>query len=1275
MKNILKSYYKKKWLIVFVLVSIAAVFSLVNPAQAKAAYFQKVDPEADGTESWEIRPDLGPSQVVTILPGGYGNGITAPLISLHVMGPNTVVKILGPHTFYNLTVDNGATITTEALVRGDDYTVVANNHIFSATTYTYPLNPSAQEKVIDLSVKNKLILNGTITADGLGYRGGYLPFDGSDLLMPTDENVFQLSSCYVAGVLYDVCYLNLLRGTQRGHGPGGGQERITYENLKDAGAGGSFGGLGAPGFACDDARCTTTQTVVPVWMPSPGPTYGVVGDFGSGGGYANHRSLFYPANGGAGGGVIKIKAKKIEMGSNSSITANGVSGEGDDQHETAGGAGSGGSIDLLFHEGSVRQPLAGAGVNNNPNEDFQAWRAHPGVVDIDSSRAGQVSGSVGIAAEGGDGIYYAGAGGGGRIHIGPLPTLTSTLTADPSTGVSPLSSRLTATAGGTATGTLNYSFWWNCENSSTSVSETIAACGNPTNDIGAKFDGVDVLTEDPLHTYASADTYHPKVIIERGVSLPTSSQATVTVSDQNLPETLAGTLTATPPGGDTPLTTNLTAAIDPTSTATNTISYTFWWDCDKTGSVADLSRSVDSGGCGDPGSGSPTLYGEKHDKLADTTANNTITISHIYDSNGPNKTYHPKVIIEQGTAPAATASADVAVTRPSLTGTLRANPAGGLAPLSSQLVATATGSIGSVNYTFWYNCDKTGNSVEGMSLDSNCHSPGASGSPTQYGEKHDGQSDSYTSPAHVFEAGIYNIKLIIERGEAAPLDLHFTMTVDDDTPVVYALDITSLTANPSSGLQPLNPSLAIDYNANVAGPWDVYVYCKTANTTPDFTYLNQPDASTAADSSGRASPWFSGSISIPPPSPDTHCAYTGSNSGAITLRVVMKNSARPTVLDSATVGLNAIVPTYGLTIAATGTGSAAAISVKEFTSNQPAGVTMRYTMYCDRNDTSTTVTNDYDAQISSTQRANVPIGVCNYTAFGTYYPKVIVEYPLGSPAVLTPVAQDTDIYDYSGGSGGKTLFASLSASPNPGAVNRSIILTGSKSEGTAAGNLNYKFYCKNTDTEPALDTTIAARSTQATCTYGSNGSYIAKLVLTQENIFAIAQTTIMIVDPTLLVSLTPIPNNPAINVPVTLKAVVSGTTQGDIIYEFYCLKDDANYAKRIVSASTSVQADNLCKYDTAGSLQAMVKVSRESQAAQALATITVSSSGTNGQIIFEEDGGPIKIRGSLVANQVIFNARNKGSQKYSVRIYSDKNVLASRLPGFSDIMTIINQKQ
>lgn len=106
----------------------------------------------------------------------------------------------------------------------------------------------------------------------------------------------------------------------------------------------------------------------------------------------------------------------------------------------------------------------------------------------------------------------------------PSDNLSATFTAVPSTGEAPLSSTLTATITSTGTATKNYKFWWNCPNYSPAANPTFdaarSACGDPTDPAkGARFDGSADQAKAVFHTYQSAGTYAPAVLIEQGTSV------------------------------------------------------------------------------------------------------------------------------------------------------------------------------------------------------------------------------------------------------------------------------------------------------------------------------------------------------------------------------------------------------------------------------------------------------------------------------------------------------------------------------------------------------------------------------------------------------------------------------------------------------------------------------------------------------------------------------------------------------------------------------------
>ncbi len=158
--------------------------------------------------------------------------------------------------------------------------------------------------------------------------------------------------------------------------------------------------------------------------------------------------------------------------------------------------------------------------------------------------------------------------------------LSVALVVNPSSGPDPLPTTLTATVSGSAVGPINYSFWWDCPNPTTSVAAATAACGalpppSPgtcvTNSSGAKCNGMASAVQSVPNTYTPAGNYNAKVIVERGAAPSAEKRRAVTV-------------TAPPPGPSTH-----TECVANSCTIVN---------------GAGLSRCVSNSDCGS--SGSPT---------------------------------------------------------------------------------------------------------------------------------------------------------------------------------------------------------------------------------------------------------------------------------------------------------------------------------------------------------------------------------------------------------------------------------------------------------------------------------------------------------------------------------------------------------------------------------------------------------------------------------------------------------------------------------------------
>lgn len=110
---------------------------------------------------------------------------------------------------------------------------------------------------------------------------------------------------------------------------------------------------------------------------------------------------------------------------------------------------------------------------------------------------------------------------------------SATLGASPSSGFAPLSTNLTANVNGSE-GTINYIFWWNCNNAGAGVEAVTSACGDPNDpNIGAKFDNQSETQKTVNHVYSGTGSYTVKVIVERGSR---SAESRVSINVQTPPE-------------------------------------------------------------------------------------------------------------------------------------------------------------------------------------------------------------------------------------------------------------------------------------------------------------------------------------------------------------------------------------------------------------------------------------------------------------------------------------------------------------------------------------------------------------------------------------------------------------------------------------------------------------------------------------------------------------------------------------------------------------------
>lgn len=212
--------------------------------------------------------------------------------------------------FKSLTIENGAIITNEALTRAD--TLEDLNHDKSLADQ--PIG-QARWKKVDIEVTGAINFKsgGKIDVTGKGYPGAY--FSWNDTTGDGNKGCDGNEMGHLVGVnginpdhpdvhntqfLYDY-----------GFGPGGG---IAYNQRNNStGGGGSFAGYGKSG---------TGDTAVSINLPAVNYLNSIDRlEWGSGGGAASHRGTAANvpnadvtcANGGAGGGIINLKADTLNM--------------------------------------------------------------------------------------------------------------------------------------------------------------------------------------------------------------------------------------------------------------------------------------------------------------------------------------------------------------------------------------------------------------------------------------------------------------------------------------------------------------------------------------------------------------------------------------------------------------------------------------------------------------------------------------------------------------------------------------------------------------------------------------------------------------------------------------------------------------------------------------------------------------------------------------------------------------------------------------------------
>lgn len=338
--------------------------------------------------------------------------------------------------FKSLTLENGAVITHEALIIDDMIRKPDKSYEKSITNQT---TGKARWKKVDMEVTNAINFRsgGKIDVTGKGYPGAYFSWDGVNGI--GDQGCNKDDMGHLVGI--DGINPNLLQFQGNyGFGPDGGVA-FKQNDFSDAG-GGSYAGTGKPGKG----------QVKAINNPQVPYLNGIRLEWGSGGGADSHRdkAAGIPnadvacANGGAGGGIIDVKADTLNMagfGSSSAMIL--ADGERDvktpalgpntsifmfqnDSNSVGSGGGAGGVIRLTFN--NVTPMAGGSGISvaggTNPLPGGDSDGHIDGIVPLNLKQ---------VSAQGGNRSEYnrpstGSGGGGGWIVLGSFsaaPTIQS----------------------------------------------------------------------------------------------------------------------------------------------------------------------------------------------------------------------------------------------------------------------------------------------------------------------------------------------------------------------------------------------------------------------------------------------------------------------------------------------------------------------------------------------------------------------------------------------------------------------------------------------------------------------------------------------------------------------------------------------------------------------------------------------------------------------------------------------------------------------------------
>jgi len=432
-------------------------------------------------------------------------------------------------------------------------------------------------------------------------------------------------------------------------------------------------------------------------------------------------------------------------------------------------------------------------------------------VDVTPAILGDGTVSFKVTSTSTDGAWYSSKEGAFPpqlvITVAPSASFSVNLTANPSSGTVPLTTTLSADVSGTVLGTISYSFWWNCTNTSINVGTAEVACGVlpapsagscSSNTNGYKCNSVNTDPQTVSYTYTTSGTYTAKVIAERGTALPAEAR-TATISVNNPSDTTS------------PIISNIS-----TSNITQTSAVIAWQTNEPATSQIEY--------------GLTTSYGSQ------TTLDSNLTTSHsqTLSTLSPGALYNFRVISKDGSGnQSVSINYTFTTTSPPQTDTtppakITNLTASNIIETSVDLSWVAPGDDGNQGIAYQYDIRYSTSTI----AESNWNlATQVSGEPIP---QINGISQSFTlvglSPSTTYYFSIKASDEVPNWSEISNVVSTTTLT-----PPTKTLSV-SLAANPSSGTAPLN---RVDLTATVSGTTQGNInytfYCNRSDTGTNIT--------------------------------------------------------------------------------------------------------------------------------------------------------------------------------------------------------------------------------------------------------------------------------------------------------------------------------------------------------------------------------------------------------------------------------------------------------